>query len=73
MKPIQIEIGEWLYMGCFIQEQKYPGLLPFVIFDGTEQQNHIDTCMTFEQAKKIAEKNKIENPYYTPETFGFQS
>jgi len=62
-KPIQIEVGEWLYKGCFIQEFKHPKLVgKYEIFKNDEAQTHVDRCYTFTEAKKLCEENEcIEN------------
>jgi hypothetical protein len=59
-KPIKIEIGEWWYMGCFIQKQEHPKIKPFHIFKDTEMQESINTCSTFLEAKKICELNEVK-------------
>lgn len=68
-KPVQIEIGEWLYKGNFIQEQNHPELPKFRIFGADKEQTHVGTCNTFAQAKNIAELNENKEPYYTLDFF----
>ena len=40
-KPVQIEIGEWWYKGCFIQEQNHQMLSKYVVFKDTELQERV--------------------------------
>lgn len=60
-EPIQVEVGEWWFRGCFIQEQDHPKLLKYVVFADTEAQEHIDVCSTFAEAKAICRKNEVKN------------
>ena len=65
-EPIQINAGEWLFKGCFIQEFKHPKLLGrFEVFKNNKQQKHIAVCNNFEQAKKICNENKCFDNYLT--------
>lgn len=58
-KPKQIELGEWLYKGCFIQESIHPKLVGrYEIFKNDEPQTHVGRCYTFTKAKKLCEENK---------------
>ncbi len=38
-KPIKIEIGEWWFKGCFIQQQDHPKLSKYIVFYGHPKQN----------------------------------
>jgi len=41
-KPRQIECGEWLYKGCFIQEFDHPQLVgKYEVFKNDEPQSHV--------------------------------
>jgi hypothetical protein len=60
-KPIQIEIGEWWFNGCFIQKQIHPKLKPYHVFKDTEQQENIGTCFTFKEAKKLCNLNRVKD------------
>lgn len=56
-KPIQVELGEWLYKGCFIQESIHPQLFgKYEVFKNDDMQTHIGRCRTFTEAKKICEE-----------------
>jgi hypothetical protein len=50
-KPTAIEVGEWWYKGCFIQEQNHPMLLKYVVFKDSECQEHVGTSNNFKGAK----------------------
>jgi hypothetical protein len=53
-KPVPVEIGEWRYFGCFIQEQPgHLGLLRYHVFQDTPAQTTIGVCHTFDEAKAI--------------------
>jgi len=67
--PVQIEIGEWYYKGCFIQEQIHPLLLKYHIFTDTLAQHTVGTTNSFKLAKLIAEQNEVKNPHYGLESF----
>lgn len=60
-KPIQIEVDEWWFKGCFIQKQYHPKLKPYHVFKDTENQETVDTCFTFTEAKKLCDLNKIKD------------
>jgi hypothetical protein len=63
-KPIQIDAGEWLFKGCFIQEFKHPKLLGrFEIFKNNKQQTHIAVCNTIKKAKQICIENECFDNY----------
>ena len=58
-KPRQIEVGEWLYKGCFIQKSIHPKLLcKYEVFKNDEPQTHVGRCYTFTEAKKLCEENE---------------
>lgn len=57
-KPEQIEAGEWLYKGCFIQKPNHHLLSKYVVFKNNKEQTHIDTCHTFIEAKKLCALNE---------------
>ena len=64
MKLRQIEIGEWLYCGCFIQDSTHPKLLgKYEVFKNNKYQEHVGRCYTFLEAKKICEVNKCVDNY----------
>ena len=59
MKPKQIEVGEWVYMGCIIQEFEHPRLIgKYEVFKKNEEQTHVGRCYTFAKAKKLCEENE---------------
>ena len=60
-KPIQIEIDEWWFKGCFIQKQMNPNIKPYHIFKDTEQQDTIGTCFTFAEAKQLCNLNEVKD------------
>lgn len=51
-KLIQIEADEWWYKGCFIQKQNHPNLLPYHVFQDTEEQETVGVCHSMLEAKK---------------------
>ncbi|NII81714.1 MULTISPECIES: hypothetical protein [unclassified Pedobacter] len=63
ISPKQIEVGEWLYYGCFIQKQVNIILPPFVVFKNNKAQTHIGTCYTFTEAKKLCILNEVKEQY----------
>lgn len=69
VKPIKIEEGEWLFMGCFIQKQPRPSLPLYHIFQDNEEQVTVGTSYTFIEAKKIAMLNKVDNPIHSASEF----
>lgn len=71
-KPIQIEVGEWYYKGCFIQEQDHPSLLKYHVFKDTELQETIDVCSSFKQAKKLCQENEVIKPKIGLVGFGYE-
>jgi hypothetical protein len=70
-KPFQIEVGEWWFKGCFIQEQNQPKLHKYVIFADTEEQEHLGTSNTFSGAIKICKENEVKDYKLGIKAFGF--
>lgn len=68
-KPVQIEVGEWYFKGCFIQAQNHPKLKAYVVFKDTIGQEVIGDCMTFIEAKKLCRDNEVKEPYQKLENF----
>ena len=63
-KPLQLDIDEWLYKGCFIQKRKHPMLFGnYSVWKNNETQTHIDNCITFLEAKKLCEQNECKDNY----------
>ena len=60
-KPIKIEGDEWWFKGCFIQKQSNPELKPYHVFKDTENQETVDTCFTFSEAKKLCVFNEVKD------------
>ena len=58
-KPIAIEVGEWWFKGCFIQEQNHPMLSKYVVFKDTEGQETIDSASTMYEAKRLCVDNEV--------------
>lgn len=54
MNPIQIESNEWRFKSCFIQKQTHLKLKPYYVFKDTENQETVDSCFTFAEAKNYA-------------------
>lgn len=55
----QIEVGEWLYKGCFIQESEHPKLVgKYEVFKNNEHQTHVGRCHTLIEAKKLCMENE---------------
>ena len=65
-RPRQIENGEWIYKGCFIQESKHPKLEGnYEVFKNNKEQSHVGRCYTFDEAKKLCEENEcFDNFFY---------
>jgi hypothetical protein len=58
-KPKQIEVGEWLYKGCFIQESTHPQLIgKYEVFKNDKPQSHVGRCYTFTEAKRLCVENE---------------
>lgn len=65
-KPRQIENGEWLYKGCFIQKFEHVQLKgKYEVFKNDERQTHVDRCYTFKEAKKLCEVNECFVNHYS--------
>ena len=60
-KPIQLTDGEWWFNGCFIQKQTHSRLKHYYVFKDTEQQETVDSCFTFAEAKKLCILNEVKN------------
>jgi hypothetical protein len=61
-QPVQIESGEWYFMGCYIQESEHPALFGrFEVFKDDEKQTHVGRYMKFSEAKKAAKVNAQKN------------
>jgi hypothetical protein len=71
-KPFQIEVGEWWFKGCFIQEQNHPQLGKYVIFKDTEDQEHIGIANKFTDAVKLCKENEVTEYKLGIEAFGFK-
>jgi hypothetical protein len=69
MKHIQIEIGEWWFKGCFIQEQTAPQLSKYIVFADNETQTHIGTATTMKEAKQLCIDNEVKDYKYGVEAF----
>lgn len=69
MKPIEIEVGEWYYKGCFIQRQYSPNLRKYHVFKDTEDQETIDTCQTFKHAVSLCNGNEVKSPFFGLKSF----
>ena len=61
VKPIAIEVGEWWYKGCFIQEQNHPNLSKYVVFKDSENQEHVGSPNTMVEAKQLCKDNEVVN------------
>jgi hypothetical protein len=61
VKPIAIEVGEWWYKGCFIQEQNHPNLSKYVVFKDSENQEHVGSVTTMVEAKQLCKDNEVVN------------
>ena len=58
-KPQQIETGEWLYKGCFIQKSQHPNLMgKYSVFKNNKTQDNVGRCYTFSEAKKLCKANE---------------
>lgn len=60
----QICIGEWLYFGCFIQQQNHPKLSgSYIVFKNNKEQTHVGICNSLSEAKALCEGNKCYDNY----------
>ena len=58
-KPRQLEAGEWIYKGCFIQDQQHPMLVGrYTVFKNDYLQVYVGRAYTFTEAKKLCEANE---------------
>lgn len=71
-KPFQIEVGEWWFKGCFIQEQNHPQLDKYVVFKDTDDQEYIDTANRFSDAIQLCKDNEVTDYKLGIEVFGFK-
>ena len=63
-KPRQIEVNEWLFMGCFIQASKHHNLIGnYEVFKNNEKQTHVGRCYTFTEAKRLCIENLCTDNY----------
>lgn len=69
-KPIAIEVGEWYFKGCFIQEQDHYMLDKYVVFKDTEDQDHVGTASSMVMAKKLCIDNEVKEPHLGLKSFG---
>ena len=72
VKPKQIEVGEWWYKGCFIQEQNHPMLSKYIVFKDTEDQEHVGASGNFTGAKELCIENEVIDYKLGIESFGFK-
>lgn len=57
--PKQIEDGEWLYKGCFIQKAEHPKLMgKYSVFKNDKPQTRVGRTHTFIEAKELCKKNE---------------
>lgn len=62
--PVQIEDGEWLCSGNFIQKQDHPKLEgKYVVFSNNEEQTHIAVAYSFSQAVSFARLHPCNENY----------
>jgi hypothetical protein len=62
--PRQIEVGEWLYKGCFIQEFKHPKLLgKYSVIKNNKEQDHVGRASTMKEAKRMCRDNECHDNY----------
>jgi hypothetical protein len=71
-KPFQIEVGEWWFKGCFIQEQNHPQLDKYIVFKDTEAHEHIGTASRFKDAVQLCKDNEVTDYKLGIEAFGFK-
>jgi hypothetical protein len=63
-KPQLIEVGEWLYFGCFIQKVTHPKVTGnYVVFKNNKQQSHVGNPLTFIEAKLLCKNNQCFDNY----------
>lgn len=62
IKKVQIEVGEWYYCGCYIQQQNHPSLCKYVVFKDDATQTHVGTSNSMVYAMELCRQNKVDNP-----------
>ncbi len=70
-KPFKIEIGEWWFKGCFIQEQNHPLLAKYIVFQDTELQMNVGTASNFKDAVQLCKDNEVTDYKLGIEAFGY--
>jgi hypothetical protein len=66
-KPIPIEVGEWRYMGHWIQDQReYPNLPPFISFPDDESEEIEAHWGSFAEVKRYCKANRNDSPKSKP-------
>jgi len=68
-RPIQVEDGEWLYKGNFIQKQDHPELLKYCVFSAKDDRRHIGVSNTWKGAKELCKDNQENYPDVNPNDF----
>lgn len=71
-KPFQLEVGEWWFKGCFIQEQNHPQLDKYTIFQDTVLGMTVGSASKFTDAIKICKENEVTDYVQGIEAFGFK-
>ncbi len=71
-KPFQIEVGEWWFKGCFIQEQNHPQLAKYTIFQDTVLGMTVGSASTMKEAIQICKDNEVTDYVQGIEAFGFK-
>jgi len=71
-KPFQIELGEWWFKGCFIQEQNHPQLAKYTIFQDTVLGMTVGSASTMKDAIQICKDNEVKDYVQGIEAFGFK-
>jgi hypothetical protein len=71
-KPFQIEIGEWWFKGCFIQEQNHPQLAKYIVFQDTVLGMNVGTASNFKDAVQLCKDNEVTDYKLGIEAFGFK-
>jgi hypothetical protein len=61
----QIEVGEWLYKGCYIQLSQHIELYgKYEVFKNNEDQDHVGRTRNFREAMKMCRENKCDDNFY---------
>jgi hypothetical protein len=71
-KPFQIEVGEWWFKGCFIQEQNHPQLDKYIVFQDTVLGMIVGTASKFTDAVQLCKDNEVTDYVQGIEAFGFK-